>query len=165
MALKVIGLDTAKHVFQVHGADASGRAVLKKRLRRNQVPNFFGSIAQCVVGLEATRGAHYWARVIGSFGHEVRLIAPQFVKPYLKGQKNDPGDAAATCEAIRRPEMRFVAEKSIEQQGLGTAPYSKSFDRMPDAAWQSDSRLAGGIRNRFAFAFKSDSDESACYVF
>jgi transposase len=118
MALKVIGLDTAKHVFQIHGADAGGRTVLKKRLRRNQVPDFFGSIASCVVGLEATRGAHYWARVISSFGHEVRLIAPQFVKPYLKGQKNDPSDAAAICEAVSRPEMRFVAPKSIEQQDL-----------------------------------------------
>ncbi len=87
MALRVIGLDTAKHVFQVHGADGGGRAVLKKRLRRNQMPDFFGSIPRCVVGLEATRGAHYWARVISSFGHEVRLIAPQFVKPYLKGKR------------------------------------------------------------------------------
>ena len=76
MVAKVIGLDTAKHVFQIHGADAVGRAVLKKRLRRNQVTDFFGSIPQCVVGLEATRGSHYWARVIGSFGHQVRLIAP-----------------------------------------------------------------------------------------
>ena len=118
MNVKVIGLDTAKHVFQVHGADASGRAMLKKRLRRNQLTDFFGSIPQCVVGLEATRGSHYWARVIGSFGHEVRLIAPQFVKPYLKGQKNDAGDAAAICEAVSRPEMRFVAAKSIEQQDL-----------------------------------------------
>ncbi len=118
MKVKVIGLDTAKQVFQVHGADASGRAVLKKRLRRSQLTDFFGGIPQCVVGLEATRGSHYWARVIGSFGHEVRLIAPQFVKPYLKGQKNDAGDAAAICEAVSRPEMRFVAPKSIEQQDL-----------------------------------------------
>jgi transposase len=118
MVVKVIGLDTAKHVFQIHGADAAGRAVLKKRLRRNQVTDFFGSIPQCMVGLEATRGSHYWARVIGSFGHQVRLIAPQFVKPYLKGQKNDPGDAAAICEAVSRPEMRFVAPKTIEQQDL-----------------------------------------------
>lgn len=118
MAVKVIGLDTAKHVFQVHGADASGRAVLKKRLRRNQITDFFVNLPKCLVGIEATRGAHYWARVIGSFGHEVRLIAPQFVKPYLKGQKNDARDAAAICEAIGRPEMRFVPQKSIEQQDL-----------------------------------------------
>lgn len=118
MQVKVIRLDTAKHVFQVHGADKSGRAVLRKRLRRSQVAGFFGSIPQCIVGLEATRGAHYWARVIGSFGHQVRLIAPQFVKPFLRSQKNDAGDAAAICEAVSRPEMRFVPQKSIEQQDL-----------------------------------------------
>ncbi|MCU1337797.1 MAG: family transposase [Bryobacterales bacterium] len=91
MAVKVIGLDTAKHVFQVHGADSSGRAILHKRLRRSQIPEFFSNLPKCLVGIEATQGAHYWSRVIGSFGHEVRLVAPQFVKPYLKGQKNDAG--------------------------------------------------------------------------
>jgi len=118
MAIKVVGLDTAKHVFQVHGADASGKTVLRKRLRRSQVAEFFSGLPACVVGLEATRGAHHWARVIGSFGHEVRLIAPQFVKPYVKGQKNDVQDAAAICEAVSRPEMRFVPQKSVEQQDL-----------------------------------------------
>jgi transposase len=116
--VNVIGLDTAKHVFQVHGADKTGRAVLKKRLKRSQVSDFFSGIPQCIVGLEATRGAHYWARVIGAFGHQVRLIAPQFVKPFLRSQKNDPGDAAAICEAVSRPEMRFVSQKSIEQQDM-----------------------------------------------
>jgi transposase len=111
MSVKVIGLDMAKHVFQVHGADGSGKAVLRKRLRRNQLTDFFGSIPRCVIGMEATRGAHYWARVLGSFGHEVKLIAPQFVKPYVKGQKNDSQDAAAICEAVSRPEMRFVPRK------------------------------------------------------
>lgn len=118
MSVKVIGLDIAKHVFQVHGADRSGKAVLRKRLRRNQLTDFFGSIPRCVIGMEATRGAHYWARVIGTFGHEVRLVAPQLVKPYVKGQKNDSQDAAAICEAVSRPEMRFVPQKSIEQQDL-----------------------------------------------
>jgi transposase len=118
MAVKVIGLDTAKHVFQVHGADGMGRVALRKRLRPGQDADFFGSIPQCVVGLEATRGANYWARVIGSFGHSVRLIAPQFVKPFLRGQKNDSADAAAVCEAVGRPEMRFGTPKSIEQQDL-----------------------------------------------
>ncbi len=116
--VKVIGLDTAKHVFQAHGADASGRGVLRKRLRRNQVSDFFANLPRCLVGLEATRGAHYWARVIGSFGHDVKLIAPQFVKPYLKEQKNDACDAAAICEAVGRPEMRFVPHKSVGQQDL-----------------------------------------------
>lgn len=118
MSVKVIGLDIAKHVFQVHGADASGKAVLKKRLRREQLTDFFGSIAACMVAMEATRGAHYWARVIRTFGHEVRLIAPQFVRPYVRGQKNDMQDAAAICEAASRPEMRFVPQKSIAQQDM-----------------------------------------------
>jgi transposase len=118
MAVKVIGLDTAKNVFQVHGADASGRAVLRKRLRRGQIPDFFANLPKYVVGIEATQRAHYWSRVIGAFGHEIRLVAPQFVKPYLKGQKNDARDAAAICEAISRPEMHFVPRKSIEQQDL-----------------------------------------------
>ena len=118
MTVKMIGLDIAKHVFQVHGADASGKTVLKKRLRREQVTDFFGSVDACVVAMEATRGAHYWARVIGTFGHEVRLIAPQFVKPYVRGQKNDMQDAAAICEAAGRPEMRFVPQKSISQQDM-----------------------------------------------
>lgn len=118
MAIRIIGLDTAKHVFQVHGADASGKTVLRKRLRRNQVEDFFRATAACIVGMEATRGAHHWARVIGGFGHEVRLIAPRFVKAYVKGQKNDTQDAAAICEAAGRPEMRFVSQKSVEQQDL-----------------------------------------------
>ena len=118
MSLKVIGLDIAKHVFQLHGADASGRTVLKKRLRREQLTDFFGSIPRCIVAMEATRGAHYWARVIATFGHEVRLISPQFVKPYVRGQKNDMQDAAGICEAAGRPEMRFVPQKSIAQQDL-----------------------------------------------
>ena len=121
MGVSIIGLDTAKHVFQVHGADASGRTVIRKRLRRNQISDFFANLPKCVVGLEATCGAHYWARVIESFGHEVRLIAPQFVKPYLKGQKNDAGDAGAICEAVGRPAMRFVPQKSIKQQASGNS--------------------------------------------
>jgi transposase len=118
MTVRTIGLDIAKHVFQVHGADGSGKAVLKKRLRREQVSEFFGSVPRCIVAMEATRGAHYWARVIGTFGHEVRLIAPQFVKPYVRGQKNDMQDAAGICEAASRPEMRFVPQKSIPQQDM-----------------------------------------------
>lgn len=116
--VKVIGLDIAKHVFQLHGCDGKGKAVLKKRLRREQLTDFFGSISRCKVAMEATRGAHYWARVIATFGHEVKLISPQFVKPYVRGQKNDMQDAAAICEAASRPEMRFVPQKSIAQQDM-----------------------------------------------
>jgi transposase len=118
MSVKVIGLDIAKHVFQMHGADRRGRAVLKKRLRREQLTDFFGSIPPCTVAMEATRGAHYGARVIATFSHEVKLISPQFVKPYLRGQKNDMQDAAAICEAASRPEMRFVPQKTIAQQDM-----------------------------------------------
>jgi transposase len=118
MPLSTIGLDTAKSVFQVHGVDARGHVVLRKRIRRGQLAGFFANLPACVVGMEATQGAHYWARVLESFGHTVRLIAPQFVKPFLKSQKNDQNDAAAICEAVGRPQMRFVAQKSIEQQDL-----------------------------------------------
>ncbi len=83
--MQVIGLDTAKHVFQVHGADANGRAVLKKRLRRAQIPDFFANLPKCVVGIEATQGAHYWSRVIGAFGHEVRLVAPAVCEAVFEG--------------------------------------------------------------------------------
>lgn len=112
------GLDTAKNVFQVHGVDSSGNVVLRKRLRRGQLTDFFANLPHCVIGLEATQGAHYWARVLGTFGHNVRLIAPQFVKPYLKSQKNDSNDAAAICEATSRPHMRFVPQKTVEQHDM-----------------------------------------------
>ena len=118
MAVKVIGLDTAKHVFRVHGTDDSGRTVLRKRLRRAQISGFFGNLPTSVVGIEATQGAHYWSRLIASFGHEVRLFAPPFVKPCLKGQENDARDAAAICEAISRPEMRFDPQKTAMPPNL-----------------------------------------------
>lgn len=95
-----------------------GGSPSKKRLRRAQLTDFFANLPACVIGLEATQGAHHWARVLATFGHTVRLVAPQFVKPYLKSQKNDPNDAAAICEAVSRPHMRFVPGKSIEQQDL-----------------------------------------------
>jgi transposase len=144
MTVKVVGLDIAKHVFQAHGADRNGKAVLRKRLKRSQVSDFFASIPSCVVGIEATRGAHYWARVIRGFGHEVRLIAPQFVKPYLKGQKNDPQDAAAIAEAVSRPEMRFVPQKSIEQQDL------QALHRIRSRLIGSQTQLGNQIRGLLA---------------
>jgi transposase len=118
MRLSYIGLDTAKNVFQVRGIDERGHARLEKRLRRGQITDFFSNVPPCTIGLEATRGAHYWARVLSTFGHTVQLIAPQFVKPYLKSQKNDANDAAAICEAVSRPHMRFIPPKTIEQQDL-----------------------------------------------
>jgi transposase len=112
-----VGLDLAKNVFQVHGADNAGRPVLRKKLRRVQVLEFFSKLPACVVVMEACGGAHYWGREIGMLGHEVRLIPPAYVKPFVKRQKNDAADAEAICEAAMRPTMRFVTVKSEETQG------------------------------------------------
>src|SRR5512146_917094 len=97
--ISTIGLDIAKQVFQVHGSDRSGRAVLRRKLRRSEVVRFFSQLPSCLVGIEASGSAHYWARTLGGLGHTVRLMAPQFVKPYVKSQKNDSNDAEAICEA------------------------------------------------------------------
>jgi transposase len=110
-----IGLDLAKYVFAVHGVDARGKMVLRKTLRRDSVSRFFANLPPCMVGMEASNGAHYWARVLTDLGHQVRLISPQFVTPYVKSNKNDRNDAEAICEAISRPSMRFVPPKSTEQ--------------------------------------------------
>lgn len=114
--VSTIGLDLAKLVFQVHGADAAGRAVVRKQLRRGELLRFLGSLEPCVVAMEACGSAHYWGREIARLGHEVRLIAPAYVKPFVKRQKNDAADAEAICEAAQRPSMRFVPVKSAERQ-------------------------------------------------
>jgi len=111
-----IGLDIAKNVFQVHGEDASSGLVLSKRLGRASVERFFAQLPPAVVGMEACGSSHHWARVLGSLGHEVRLMPAAYVKPYVKRNKTDARDAAAICEAVQRPTMRFVAVKSVEQQ-------------------------------------------------
>jgi transposase len=118
MNITTIGLDIAKHVFQVHGVDTQGRVVLRKKLRRAEVLEFFANLPVCLLGLEACAGAHYWARELIKFGHTVKLISPQFVKPYVKGNKNDANDAEAIFEAVSRPHMRFVPVKSTEQQDV-----------------------------------------------
>jgi transposase len=114
--ITTIGLDLAKNVFEVHGVDATGVAVLRKRVRRGQVLAFFAGLPCCLVGIEACATAHYWARELRALGHEVRLMPPQYVKAYVKRNKNDAADAAAICEAVQRPSMRFVAVKTAEQQ-------------------------------------------------
>lgn len=112
----IIGLDLAKSVFQVHGVDERGKVVVTKRLRRDGVLSFFANLPACVVGMEACATAHFWAREIGRLGHTVRLMPPQYVKPYVKRHKNDQADAEAICEAVQRPSMRFVPIKTAEQQ-------------------------------------------------
>ena len=114
--VSTIGLDLAKNVFQVHGAAASGGVILRKKLRRDQVFRFFAAQPACTVAMEACASSHYWAREIAKLGHAVRLIAPGYVKPFVKRHKNDAADAEAICEAAQRPTMRFVAVKSDEQQ-------------------------------------------------
>ena len=111
-----IGLDIAKHVFQAHGADASGRMIFRKKISRARLLAFFASQPRCLIALEACGGAHHWARELMKLGHEVRLIAPAYVKPFVKRQKNDAADAEAICEAAQRPSMRFVPVKSEAQQ-------------------------------------------------
>src|SRR6202166_2694849 len=118
MKITTVGIDLAKNVFQVHGIDERGQAVLRKQLRRAQVAVFFGNLPPCVIGMEACASAHNWARTLQRFGHTVRLMAPQFVKPYVKTNKNDVADAEAICEAVDRPHMRFVPIKSVEQQAI-----------------------------------------------
>ena len=111
-----VGLDIGKSVFQVHGVDAEGAVVIQRRLTRARVLPFFEKLAPCIVGIEACATAHYWARQLQGLGHEVRLMPPAYVKPYVKRQKNDAADAEAICEAVTRPSMRFVEVKTPEQQ-------------------------------------------------
>jgi transposase len=125
MQITTIGLDLAKSVFQVHGVDALGRVVAARQLRRGQMLAFFSKLPPCLVGMEACATAHHWARALIELGHTVRLIPPVYVKPYVRRSKNDAADAAAICEAVGRPSMRFVAVKSTEQQATLMAHRSR----------------------------------------
>jgi transposase len=116
MKITTIGIDLAKEVFQIHGVDDHGKTVLRKQLRRNKMTNFFANLEPCLIGMEACGSSHHWARKLGEFGHTVKLMSPQFVKPYVKTNKHDMADAEAICEAVGRPNMRFVPIKNIEQQ-------------------------------------------------
>jgi len=118
MHITTIGVDLSKSVFQVHGVDKQGKTLTKKSFRRSQVLEYFINIPPCLVGMEACSSAHFWARKLQSMGHEVKLMAPQFVKPYVKANKTDAADAEAICEAVTRPTMRFVPVKNIDQQAV-----------------------------------------------
>lgn len=116
--IKVLGVDLAKDVFQLHGTDAKGNRVVTKRLSRVKLVEYMANITPCLVGIEACGGAHYWARVFEEHGHTVKMISPQFVKPYVKSNKNDARDAEAIAEAVTRPNMRFVPKKTMQQQDV-----------------------------------------------
>jgi transposase len=118
MEITTLGIDLAKSVFQLHGVDAAGSVVLQKKLRRGAVLDFLGKLDPCLIGMEACATSHFWAREIAALGHDVRLIPPAYVKPYVKRQKNDAADAEAICEAVSRPNMRFVPVKTEEQQSV-----------------------------------------------
>ncbi len=118
MKITTVGIDLAKKVFQVHGIDDHGKVILKKQLKRAQMAPYFINLPPCLIGIEACGSAHHWARKLQAMGHTVRLMAPQFVKPYVKTNKNDLADAEAICEAVGRPNMRFVPIKNVEQQAV-----------------------------------------------
>jgi transposase len=118
MKITTIGIDLAKSLFQVHGVDERGKAVLRKQLKRKDVLSFFANLEPCLIGMEACGSAQYWARKLTTLGHTVRLMAPQFVKPYVKTNKSDRNDAEAICEAVGRENMRFVSVKTAEQQAV-----------------------------------------------
>lgn len=117
-SIKVLGVDLAKNVFQLHGTDNNGKGVLRKRLSREKLVEFMSNLSSCRVGIEACGGAHYWARLFEEMGHTVKMMSPQFVKPYVKSSKNDANDAEAIAEAVTRPTMRFVPIKNMAQQDV-----------------------------------------------
>jgi transposase len=118
MKITTIGLDLAKNVLQIHGVGEHGKVGVRKALKREQVIPYFANLPPCLIGMEACGSAHYWGRKLQALGHTVKLMAPQFVKPYVKTNKNDAADAEAICEAVTRPNMRFVPIKTVEQQAI-----------------------------------------------
>lgn len=139
-----IGLDIAKNVFQVHGEDASGKVVLQKRLRRSQVLPFLAKLEPALIGIEACGSAHYWARELRALGHEVRLIPAAYVKPFVRRNKNDVRDAGAICIAVSRPDMRFVAIKSVERQA------SRGLERSRELLVKQHTQLMNSVRSQLA---------------
>ena len=144
MEITTIGLDLAKSVFQVHGVDATGQVMVRKSLRRSQMLAFFAKLPPCLVGIEACGTSHHWARELIKFGHEVRLMPPAYVKPYVKRGKTDAADAEAVCEAVTRPTMRFVPVKSPAQQA------ALSMHRTRDLLVKQRTQLINMIRGLMA---------------
>jgi transposase len=144
MEITTVGLDLAKHVFQVHGVDAAGNVVLRRRLRRAQVHAFFAGLKPCLVGMEACATAHFWARQLRGLGHEVRLMPAQYVKAYLRRGKTDAADAAAICEAATRPSMRFVPVKGEAQQA------ALMLHRVRDLLVRQRTQLINAVRGHLA---------------
>ena len=142
--IALVGLDIAKAVFQVHAADAAGRVVSRRKLRRDEVEGFFRALPACKVGMEACPGAHHWARLLRSMGHDVKLLPAQFVRPYVKTNKNDAADAEAICEAMTRPTMRFVPIKDERQQEILV------FHRVREMLMRQRVQLINGIRGHLA---------------
>lgn len=156
-AVGTIGLDLAKNVFQVHCADVSGRVTLRKKLRRNQVLKFFATQPTSTVAMEACASSHHWGREIAKLGHQLRLIAPAYVKPFVKRQKNDAADAEAICEAAQRPAMRFVAMKAEEQQGAAIV------FRARDLLVRQRTQIINAMRGHLA-EFGSIVAKGSCHV-
>lgn len=144
MKITTVGLDLAKNIFQLHGVDTGGRPILRKKLRRSELLRFFAGLERCVVGMETCSGAHHWARELRALGHEVRLMPPQYVKPYVKTNKNDAADAAGICEAVTRPTMRFVPVKSEDQQSV------LMLHRARDLLIRQRTMIVNALRGHFA---------------
>ena len=144
MKIKTIGIDLAKDVFGVHGVDLRGKTLVHKCVTRKHLLGLLAKLEPCLVGMEACGSAHHWAREIEKLGHTVKLMSPQFVKPYRKGNKNDPNDAEAICEAVSRPSMRFVPIKSVAQQDL------QALHRVRELLLKSRTALVNQVRGLLA---------------
>lgn len=146
-SISTIGLDIAKSVFQVHGVDTAGKVIIRRQLKRRFVLSFFEKLPPCLVGIEACASSHHWSRELQALGHTVRLMPPAYVKPYVKRQKNDSTDAEAICEAVTRPNMRFVPTKTIEQQSCLMLHRVRHLFIRQQTAVQLDPRISGRVRD------------------
>lgn len=144
MNITTLGIDLAKNVFQLHGADTAGKVVMKKTLTRNKLAGFIANLPPCRIVMEACGGANHWARKFKEFGHEVKLISPQFVKPFVKGNKNDRNDSEAIVEAASRPSMRYVSPKTVDQQDM------QSLLRLREGCLDIQTKLSNQLRGILA---------------